>query len=208
LAIESKAEILRLEMATVADLASQAEKSTKPLYRRRGCKILLLAILLVPALCYAATWLFARFGGEWATSLDLPLPPESQFLLSTFEDKYGQRLKHSLYASQATPEDLREWFVRSHIPMSPIPLNAEGTSFIESDNHYITPSPFHSTSSRHRFHELAAMITHGHIDEVMPDCQSIRIYKTISLAENDFPNLDFSNAEAVFSVTTCWPNLG
>jgi hypothetical protein len=195
-------------VTTPTDIASQTQKSPKTLYRRRGCKILLLAVFLVPALCYAAMWLFARFGGEWATSLDLPLPPESQFLVSTFEDKHRQRLKHSFYASQSTPEELREWFVRSHIPMSPIPLNAEGTSFIESDNFYGTPSPFHSISSRHRFQELAAMITHGHIDEMMPDCQSIRVNKSTSLATDDFPNLNVSSATSVFVLTTCLPKLG
>jgi hypothetical protein len=195
-----------LEAATSTDVPSQPEKSSKLLYRRRGCKILLLAIFLMPAWCYAVLWLYARFGGEWATAF--PVPPDSRLIASIYQPDYRYTNKTSIYANQSTPEALREWFVDSGVAMTPIPLNAEGTSFIESDKFYGTPYPYYRfASDGSMLHRFAATITHGWFDDMMPNCQRVRVYKSISLAANDFPTIDFRNAETVFSVTTCWPNL-
>ena len=107
--------------AKTSYIPDQGEKRKKRSPRRRGCVLLLLAIFLIPALCYGSMWLFALIGGEWAASSDMPLPPNSRFLGSTYEDGYAYRSKNSLYANQSTPEELRGWFVVEGISMSPIP---------------------------------------------------------------------------------------
>ena len=190
--------------AETSHIPDQEEKRKKSSSRRRGCVVLLLIILLLPSLCYGSMWLFALVGGEWATSSDLPLPPNSRFLGSTYEDGYAYRSKNSLYANQSTPEELREWFVQENIFMSPIPLNLEKTRFIEYDHYFGTASPFHRSSFLQQLHSSAAFLTHGWFDEMAPDCQQVRVYKDATFAAQDFPDIDISNATSVILLTTCW----
>ncbi|MCA0455545.1 MAG: hypothetical protein LCI00_16340 [Chloroflexi bacterium] len=162
-------------------------------------------MLAIPAVCFGSMWLFARFGGEWATAAELPVPPDSQLLRVIYEDDYAYRDKTSVYAHPSPPEALREWFVQAGISMSPIPLNMEKTSFIQYDNYYGTPTPFHLGSSLSRLHATATMFTHGWFEDFTADCQAVRVYKSIALAAEDFPDLKFGNATSIFAITNCWP---
>ncbi|MCA0457797.1 MAG: hypothetical protein LCI00_27780 [Chloroflexi bacterium] len=185
------------------------EKSAVQQRRVIGCKrvgvILLVIVLAIPVVCFGSMWLFARIGGEWATAADLPVPPDSQLLRVIYEDDYAYRNKTSIYGHLSSAEALREWFDNAGIAMSPIPLNMEKTSFIAYDNYYGTPSPFHLGSSLSRLHETASLFTHGWFEDFTADCQDVRVYKSLALAGEDFPDLQFGNATSIFAITNCWP---
>ncbi len=175
---------------------------------KRGCVILLVVVLAIPAVCFGSMWLFARFGGEWATAAELPVPPDSQLLRVTYEDGYKYRNKTSIYGHQSSPEILREWFDQAGISMSPIPLNMEKTRFIQYDTYYGTPSPFHVGSSLGMLHITASLLTHGWYEDFMAECQAVRVYKSLGLAADDFPDLQTGNATSVFVIMNCWARVG
>lgn len=187
------------------DVVKSASKQGRTIRYKRGCVALLLIMLAIPVVCFGSMWLFARFGGEWATAADLPVPPDSQLLRVIYEDDYAYRNKTSIYSHLSSAEALREWFDNAGISMSPIPLNMEMTSFIQYDNYFGTPSPFHLGSSLSTLHATAAMFTHGWFEEMLPDCQSVRVYKSLAFAADDFPDLQTANATTIFAITNCWP---
>jgi hypothetical protein len=111
--------------------------------------------------------------------------------------------KTNIYTNQATPEELREWYIQNGINLSPIPLNVEGTEVIDYETHYGTMS--HSYwSEMHRLYNLAAMFTHGWWDEIINACQSVRVYKNTEFARDAFPKLTFQDGTTIYSLTTCW----
>src|SRR5215213_1230422 len=90
----------------------EAEKSKRSRPRRVGCLKLLLIPMLLVAACYGGMWVFARYGGEWVTSDQVPLPPGKQLVnVSLPDERYGNDvLKYSIYLHSWTPEELRTWF--------------------------------------------------------------------------------------------------
>jgi hypothetical protein len=126
-------------------------------------------------------WLFARFGGEWATQYDMPVPGSGQLVNTKYtSSSYGDYVeKLSLYISQATPEELREWFVQAGVPMTPILLSVERNTYIDQPDYYFeTPLYFHLTPLN-ELHILSAMITAGWWEDFIPHCQRVRISEMV-----------------------------
>jgi len=173
----------------------------------RGCFISIGILLLVPILCFASMWLFARYGGEWATSRSIPIPDSSIFQVAIHEHGfYSKRI--SFYTHVSSPEILREWFIDAGIPLSPIPLNLEGTSFIENDNYYHPPPLFNMQSPLDELHDLSARYTTGWWSDFTKSCHSVRVYKNNDAVAHDYPEVDLSAAEdTIFVIITCWANV-
>lgn len=188
------------------DAIDPTEKRKKRPRRRRGCIILLVIVLLSPALCYGAMWLFARFGGEWATAGDLPARVGSQFITATYDDGYYTQ-KHSLYIYPSTPEELREWFIQAGIGMTPILLDRERNSYIDNPDYYMQPPLFHMRTTFQEIHQRAVYLTSRWWDDFMPNCQGIRVYKNNAAAIRDFPGSTVPAGLTAFVITTCWPDV-
>jgi hypothetical protein len=182
--------------------------SEKPKRRfRRGCLIAGLALLLIPALCYASLWVFARVGGEWATDKDIPIPDNSQFVTAIYEDGFYVK-KQSLYLHRATPEELRGWYiVEAHIGLTPIALAFSETGFIDNPDFYMEPPTFFLTTFWSKLYDISARYTSGWFGEVIPDCQGVHIYKNHAAAVRDFPDQNLPDDMTLFVVSTCWPNV-
>jgi hypothetical protein len=173
---------------------------------RRGCIIAGVVLLLIPALCYSSMWLFARHGGEWAASGDIPIPDNSQFVKAIYEDDFYTK-KQSLYLHHAAPEELRGWFVVQGIGLTPIALNFEKTKFIDHPDFYGRPPTFRHNTFLSQIQELSAAITAGLFDEMIPECQDVRVYKNHAAAVRDFPDLNLPTDKTLFVISTCWPNV-
>lgn len=174
--------------------------------KRPRWKTCLLIALLMPAICYGAMWVFARFGGELVTSADLPVPEGSQFVMSTYSDGYYTQ-KSTLYTYPSTPEALREWFIQAGFSMSPIPLDFEHTRFIDYPNYYGTTNLFHVSSLPQVLHKWSVYLTSGWFDEMVRQCQAIHVYKNTSATAIDFPEITIPEGVTAFVITTCWPNI-
>ncbi len=151
-------------------------------------------------------WLFARFGGELATSGDLPIPDGSRLAANRYEAGYAYMTKLSLYFNDANAEELRQWYVDTGINMSPIPLDLEGATFIEYDDYYGTPSPFHIRSTLQSLHLSSVYLTSQWYDEMAPDCQAIQVYKNGETVST-FPAMSIPEGYTAIVITTCWPDL-
>jgi hypothetical protein len=166
--------------------------------------------LASPFLCFTSFWLFAHLGGEWAGTSVLPVPPNSNLLSVSYEACFqssAYACRTDIYSHFSTLEELREWFIHSGIPFTPIALDIEGTSFIDNENYYYQGPLFHRSNALLDFHFIASMVTHGWYQEMMPNCQSIRLYKSTTAALNEYPELELSSNLVVFSITNCWPDV-
>ena len=152
-------------------------------------------------------WLFARYGGEWATSGDIPIPDNSQFIATTYDN--GRHIeKHSFYLHHATPEELRGWYiVQAYIGLTPIALDLENSVFIDNPDFYMESPTFHQSSFLSFLYENATMFTAGQYDEVDPDCQGVHIYRNHAAAVRDFPDLNLPDDKTLFVISTCWLNV-
>ncbi|MEO8609035.1 MAG: hypothetical protein ABI690_14190 [Chloroflexota bacterium] len=174
---------------------------------RRGCIIAGVFLLLIPALCYGCIWLFARYGGEWATDRDIPIPDNSQFVKAIYEEDFYTK-KHSLYLHYATPEELRGWFiVQARIGLTPIALDSEQKRFIDNNDFYMESPTFHQTTFLSQLQEMSAIYTSGWFGEVVSDCQGVHIYKNHAAAVRDFPDQNLPDDKTLFVISTCWPNV-
>ena len=174
---------------------------------RRGCTFAVLTLLLIPALCYSSMWIFARYGGEWATSGDIPIPDSSQFVKAIYEDGFYTE-KHSLYLHHATPEELRGWFIiQAHIGMTPIALAFSQTGYIDNPDVYMEPPTFYLTTFWNDLHRISATYTSGWFAEMVSDCQGVHVYKNHAAAMRDFPDLNLPDDKTLFVISTCWPNV-
>jgi hypothetical protein len=182
-----------------------AEIAVKGLRTRKSCIVLLAIMLLSPLVCYGAVWLFARFGGDLATSGDLPVPDGSQFVVAVYEDDYYDQ-KHSIYLSQSSPEELREWFIQAGFGMTPIPLDMEGKSVIDYDNYYGTPGIYSPISAPQMLHMYSVALISGVFDDGSIDCQDIRVYTNRAALASDFGFNDIPDGRTAFVTTTCWRN--
>jgi hypothetical protein len=151
-------------------------------------------------------WLFARYGGELATSGDLPVPEGSEFIAAVYEHKYYAQ-KHSLYLSRSTPEELREWFIQAGFSMTPIPLDTEGESLIDYDDYYGTPGIYsHSFSAPQMLHMYSVYFVSGWFDDGSIDCQDIRVYTNNAAIQSDYSFNEVPAGMTAVVITTCWRN--
>lgn len=187
---------------------SEKLKSKKSLGKRVrvGCSVLGIVVLLVPVLCYGSMWLFARYGGEWATSSDIPIPENSRFIIATYGEGYYQELNR-LFIHDDSPENLRQWFIDNGIYMTPIPLDFEGESILEYDGYYGTTSLLHRRSGWQELHKWSAVLTAKWWDDITPTCQAIYVYHSHEAASRDFPDADIPQSGTPIMIRTCWPNI-
>lgn len=174
---------------------------------RLGCAVLIGIAILIPVLCYGSMWLFARYGGEWATASDIPIPENGQFVAASYSEGYLYISKHSLYIYPITPEELRERFIQLGVRLTPIGLDLEGERFIEYDDAYGTVWGFYRSTNLHDLHRFSALLTAGWFDESISMCQGVRVYKDIHTLQLRFPEVNLPDSYAGVIVTTCWPKV-
>ncbi|GAB4530282.1 MAG: hypothetical protein OHK0046_50770 [Anaerolineae bacterium] len=150
--------------------------------------------------------MFARYGGEWATSSDIPIPENSRLIVTTYDDGYYRSLSR-LYINADSSENLRQWFIDRGVYMTPIPLDLEGESFIEYDGYYGTTSLFHLRSGWQELHDSAARYTSDWWSDFTPTCQAVYVYHSIEAASRDFPDADLPQSGTPIMIRTCWPNV-
>lgn len=166
-------------------------------------------LLLVPILYFSSIWIFAHYGGEWATSNDIPIPENSQFHIATYEHKFYS-LKNSFYTSNDSPEEIRQWFIDSGISMSPIQLDLEGSSFIEYDDYYQTLPLFQMRSMLQELHDSSVRYVTPWWSDFTVSCQLVRVYKNHSAFLDAFPEINLTSVSVdstIFLVRTCWANV-
>jgi hypothetical protein len=177
--------------------------------RRRRCVFWILNILISCGVCYVLMWLFARFGGEWATRYDIPVPGSARLITTKYtSSSYGDYVeKLSLFISQSTPEEIREWFVQSGIGMTPILLDADRNTYIDQPDYYFEPPLYYHQTSFGELHRISAFITAGWWEDFIPHCQRVRIYRNDAAAAVDFPGYIVPEGYTAFMVSTCWPDV-
>lgn len=164
-------------------------------------------LLLVPILCFSSMWLFARYGGEWATSRSIPIPDNSVFQVAIYQHDFYSR-KTSFYTHPNSPEALRQWFIDAGISLTPIPLNLEGTSVMENDNYYYTPPLFQMQSPLDELHDLSARYTSNWWSDFTKSCNSVAIFTNNDAIAHNYPEVDLSEVEdTIFVIFTCWANV-
>jgi hypothetical protein len=173
---------------------------------RLGCAVLTGIAILIPVLCYGSMWLFARYGGEWATASDIPIPENSRLVITTYGDSYYRTLNR-LFIHDDSPENLRQWFIDNGISMTPIPLDFEGESVLEYDDYYGTTSLFHLRSGWQELHDFAARYTSDWWGDFTPTCQAVLVYQSVEAVLSDFPEVDIPTEGTLFMIRTCWPNV-
>jgi hypothetical protein len=115
------------------------QKAKRSPSRQWGCLKLLLIPILLAVACYSGMWLFARYGGEWVTSDQIPIPPGSELVgVSLPDELYGNDvLKRRIYLHSWTREELRTWFEQNNVFFLPkcvdVPHQTKGVRCYEHD---------------------------------------------------------------------------
>jgi hypothetical protein len=188
-----------------------AQKRKRSPSRQWGCLKLLLIPILLSLACYGSMWVFARYGGKLATSY-LPMPPDSQFVKAIYEHR-EYTFETTLYFHSLSPEQLREWYIQSHVWMSP------GKSWDYSNYPiYLDYEDFYSTDpllSRFRNDSSAMSIIYtssvvwtsswqGRWEEW---CDHVYIYKNKAAFAKHYPDITLPDGMSAFEVATCWRNI-
>jgi hypothetical protein len=128
--------------------SSDAQKQKRALPRQWGCLRLLLLPLIIASACYGGMWLFARYGGEWAISDQIPLPPGSERVNISLPNKLYREdvFTYSIYLYPGTPEDVRAWYEKEWILF--LPDCDDVTDSMSSTNCY-DPGPLYYGWSKH-----------------------------------------------------------
>ncbi len=176
---------------------------------RRGCVIAFGVVILALVLCYSSLWMFARYGGEWATSSDMPIPENSRFIMATYttyEDSHYQSLSR-LFINHDSPENLRQWFIDKGISMTPIALDFDSESVIEYDGYYGTIALLYPRSHWQELHDFAARYTSDWWSDVLPSCHAVYVYYSMEAVSRDFPDADIPRSGTLIMIRTCWPDI-
>ena len=181
-------------------------KRSKP---KVTCRHLLLfgcSLILGLFICgFISLYLYAKFGGDWASSRIISIPPEAQLItdIRYTENAYDNRLR--LYTLPGTLAEGRTWFTSNNIPMEPW-----DEALRENDDLYCS-LPFNPGGQREYFALwIGAGITgmYSPTYEVEPDCFSVCVHKSTSTIDNpqlSDVNFTFPEGSIAFTVNTCWP---
>lgn len=150
---------------------------------------------------------FARFGGEWANSYSISVPPASNLVDWRYSDRYGYVLKDSIYSNIKSADDLRNWFIYDgKVSLSPIPLDFEGKKFIEFEGYYGTPPLFNSSEFLDSIHNLSSLFA-GWSSDMTRSCQDVRVYFDDEQFQVDFPDTKVPDSSTMIVIRTCWANI-
>jgi hypothetical protein len=187
-------------------LSSDKTQSGRRL-RRRGYRFWLLNAFVACGVCYVSMWLFARIGGEWATRYDIPVPNSSEFV-TVRNYVFGQYVeKRSLFISQATPKELREWFIQSGVPMTPILLDAERNIYMDQPDFFYETPLYHHYTLFQVIHLYSVYFTTGWLDDMVPHCQGVQVYRNNAAVGIEFPGYIVPEGYTAFMVSVCWPDV-
>jgi hypothetical protein len=185
---------------------TDAQKRKRPPSRQPGCLKLLLIPLLLGVACYGGMWVFARYGGEWAMSDQILIPPESQLLLTKYEDGWVT-MKTRLYTHLWSPKVLKEWFGQHGTPVLPIYAQREEE---DPDNDYYFRSGIRLTSNQMLFSNSVSLTSDWKRDERSQGthmCGGLVLYKTEEAFHRDYPDWPLPSGVTAFQVRICWPNV-
>ncbi|MEM9953789.1 MAG: hypothetical protein AAF846_19425 [Chloroflexota bacterium] len=155
-------------------------------------------------------WMFAVYGGEWATDSDFPIPNDIELLHTTVNNEPNLRwsTKTRFYAYEVTPQSLKNWYEQNGMYMTPVALDNIGESFIKRDGVYETLTlTGYWASDWQEIHSWIATITTLFYLEYFPNCHFIKIYYDREVFEQDFPEMAWlPNTDNILVVRTCWAN--
>lgn len=117
--------------------------------------------------------------------------------------------KHSLYIHADEPEKVRQWYINMGFSITPIPLNMEGTSFIDYEDFFGTPRlpNIYSETLPKQLHQLTVWLTSRWFNETLPYCENIEIYKQAGTTVPDFPEISIPAEHTAIVLITCWPDV-
>jgi len=174
-------------------------KQEKPKKRpnRIGCLRWLGILLMIPVFCYAGMWLFARYGGEWATSNEIPIPPDSEFVALTYEesDLTYYMSKNHLYFHNSSPEIIYDWY------------RTNGVGFFDDNESIWKGVTFYGDSASGALHRLSVWNTTDWYDDIVASCKGVTIYRHYDAVIENFPEVIIPENKTAFIVSPCWANV-
>lgn len=165
-----------------------------------------LMILLIPLVCYAPIWIFARFGGEWATARDIPVPENSIVITTTNYDSLPGSIytyQDRLFAIEQPVEWVREWYSQANITL----IGSDDNEFLSEDYYSVRKGLFYRDSPMRQLHIEASLYFTSWFDDVRNNCQGVKVYRTVSGVLADYPDIDLTPGVTYFQIENCWPNV-
>jgi hypothetical protein len=182
------------------------QKLKRSLPRRTGCLKLLLILIVLAVACYGGMWVFARYGGEWAMSDQIPIPRESQLLLTDYEVGWVT-IKTSFYTHSWPAEALKEWFEQEGIPLLAIYPQLEDQ---DPKNDFFFMSGTRLTSNQRLHRNSVSFTSNWTRDERSQGthmCGGLTLFKTEEAFHRSYPDVALPNGMTAFVVRICSPNL-
>jgi hypothetical protein len=188
--------------------ADAQRHSRLPPYLRRGLLLIVIPVLLV-LVVYGVIELFARYGGDWAMSDQIPVPPDSQHINVLYANAEFV-MKTVFYSHNGSPETLRDWFVDQGVSLSSTGVYREYEASSNEDAYFVLG--YEVNTSGREMHRDAIRRTHPELNwigDIQAGCGGWTVFKTIEGAQDRFPqvNLDVPAGKTVFAIHTCWPNV-
>jgi len=176
-------------------------------YLRRGLLLIMIPVLVVAA-GYGAIELFARYGGDWAMSDQIPVPPDSQ-QIQVFYGDAAFMMKSAFYAHHWAPETLRDWFIEQGIYLTVNPYGEH--KYLDSAGYYNVLG-YEVTTFKRTLHRSAIQYTHPDLrwlGDVQAGCGGWTVFKSPDDVSSIFEGLvlEVPEGKSVFAIHTCWPNL-
>lgn len=159
----------------------------------------------------ALAFLYSKFGGMWASSLVIPIPPSSEFIGDYIFSNGGYKNRASLYKTDLTLQETRQWYISNSIPMSPI----DGTLSSNDKSYYSLPFVGSGRIEYNLLFTAAFLSANPNVAnyEHSPSCFNVRIYGSLDAIDypnfhNYFPNLKptIFDSSVLVLIQDCWPD--
>ncbi len=182
--------------------AMQKSKSKRSSKSYRKFLTVLFALVVFQALINIMCNGFVRYGGEFASANALPIYPDSLYIDAEYTG-FEYIVKNSVYITDASPEELRRWFIEQNFSLSPIPKNLDSTEFYIHDGYYGTMTLIGGTNLLQDIHQIMAILS-GHAPDFVRSCHGIRVYNDNEKFSMHFPNIEITQSQTVYVLSTCW----
>jgi hypothetical protein len=187
---------------------SPAEPQRLLRHLRNGLLLLMIPVILVVG-SYGFSELFARYGGDWAMSDQIPVPPDSQQIDVLYANAEFI-MKTVFYTHDGSPETVRDWFIEQGITLSSTGVYREYEASSNEDAYFVLG--YEVDTSGRKMHRDAIHRTHPElywIGDIQAGCGGWTVFRTEDGLKKLFPQvpLDVPAGKTIFAIHTCWPNV-
>ncbi|MEO1286320.1 MAG: hypothetical protein AAFV93_01025 [Chloroflexota bacterium] len=175
--------------------------------RYKGCLTIVGSFFGFLFICYISMWMFAVYGGEWATDSDFPIPENAELLYvhTTYHARpwVDWLSKTRFYSYDDDPESIKQWYEDNGTYLTSMPFGyTEGGGVYETAN-----GVGYFASKSQEIHFWITSLTTAFSSDALPRCHSVQVYFGHKAFKYHYPEpYEIPEIERILVIRTCWAN--